>query len=374
MGGYDEGDGESRGGLQGRRDTPRHAATGRRLDRFPADADIDADGDETGSCHVDARRGGSREYPHVGSPGRSADGDGGGHFTPAIDAGGEGTGGSALTDRLGDWRGRWLPQSLRDARLDPGRRTALVTIGVAAVVAAIAAAIAWHARPSPSPVGDPPALAAPTGLLPTASNGAAATPAEPNPSSGTVGATPSSASSDQSLIVAVAGKVRRPGLVHLAAGSRVADAIRAAGGVLPGTGVGLLNLAAPLSDGEQVLVGVPVPTGSAPASGVPAGIDPAGAATFSGTVVPGPALDPGSDGGTAAGRVPGSAPGAAAKVDLNTATASELDALPGVGPVTASKILDWRASHGRFESVAQLQDIPGIGDAKFAQLKDLVTV
>lgn len=134
------------------------------------------------------------------------------------------------------------------------------------------------------------------------------------------------------LVVDVAGAVRRPGLYHLAAGTRIADAVAAAGGVTAKADVALVNLAAPLADGEQVLV---------PARG-------------------------------AAASSSGATPSATAPLDLNTASAEQLDALPGVGPATAQKIVDYRQAHGPFRSVDELEAVPGIGPSKLAQLKGLV--
>jgi len=142
------------------------------------------------------------------------------------------------------------------------------------------------------------------------------------------------ASTGPEVVVAVAGKVRRPGLVRLPAGARVDDAIRAAGGLLPGVGTGLLNLAAKVTDGQQVLVGV------APAGGPSTG---------------------GSSGG-----------GTGGLLDLKTATAQDLDALPGIGPVLAERIVAWRTEHGRFASVDQLREVSGIGESKYLQLKSKV--
>jgi competence protein ComEA len=153
------------------------------------------------------------------------------------------------------------------------------------------------------------------------------------------------------IVVSVSGKVARPGLLRLAPGSRVGDAVAAAGGAAPDADLTGLNLAARLSDGEQVVVGVPTPA-TPPA----AGAAPAGAAGAAG----------GASGGAGA-------PGGG-RVDLNTATLEQLDQLPGVGPVTARHILDWRTQNGRFATVDQLQDVSGIGDARFATLRDLVTV
>jgi competence protein ComEA len=131
------------------------------------------------------------------------------------------------------------------------------------------------------------------------------------------------------------------------AGARLADALEAAGGALPGTDVAALNLARRLTDGEQLVVGAPAATADAPASG--------GAAA-------------GSDGGA------GGVPGAGARIDLNSATVAQLDELPGVGPVTAQHIVDWRTRNGRFSRVDQLREIDGIGERKFGRLRELVVV
>jgi competence protein ComEA len=137
------------------------------------------------------------------------------------------------------------------------------------------------------------------------------------------------------LIVDIAGKVAKPGLRRLPPGSRVADALAAAGGPLPGTDTSTLNLARPLTDGEQILVGVTPPPAAAPNAAAPS-----------------------------------AAPGT--PLSLNSATAAQLDALPGVGPVLAQHILDFRTQHGTFTSTAQLRQVPGIGDRKFTTLKPLV--
>lgn len=149
------------------------------------------------------------------------------------------------------------------------------------------------------------------------------------------------ATGEATLIVDVAGKVRRPGIVTLPPGSRVIDALKAAGGARDSVDLTSLNLARELVDGEQLLVGLAPP----------------------------PHLPPPS------GAVPGGTPtGPVSLVNLNTATIIELDTLPGVGPVTAQAILDWRAEHGSFSSVDELLEIDGIGEATLADLRDLVTV
>jgi competence protein ComEA len=137
------------------------------------------------------------------------------------------------------------------------------------------------------------------------------------------------------IYVDIVGAVRRPGLYRLRDGSRVADAVRRAGGATPKAQLELLNLAARISDGEQVVV----PRRGT--SGVVAGAS-AGAASPSGPV------------------------------HLNSATLDQLDALPGIGPVTAQKIIDYRRGHGAFGSVDELDAVPGIGPARLAQLRELV--
>jgi competence protein ComEA len=140
------------------------------------------------------------------------------------------------------------------------------------------------------------------------------------------------------LAVHVAGHVRRPGLVRLPAGSRVHDAIRAAGGVTSGADLDAVNLARKLADGEQVLVPgpgdppPPLPSGASPIPGTPTG-----------------------------------------PLDLNTASVEQLDTLPGVGEVTAGRIVAYRSAHP-FTTVDELLEVPGIGQRRFEQLKDLVTV
>jgi competence protein ComEA len=138
------------------------------------------------------------------------------------------------------------------------------------------------------------------------------------------------------LVVDVAGAVRRPGLYRLPTGSRVADAVARAGGLARNAERSGVNLAAPVADGEQVLVA---------ARGSPAG----------------------SSGGAAAASA-----SAAAPVSLSSASVEQLDALPGVGPVTAQKIIDYRQEHGAFSSVDELDAIPGIGPARLRDLRGLV--
>ncbi|MEN3343121.1 MAG: competence protein ComEA [Actinomycetota bacterium] len=145
----------------------------------------------------------------------------------------------------------------------------------------------------------------------------------------------SQAPAARQVVVDVVGAVRRPGLYRLREGTRIADAVGRAGGATPKADLAQVNLAAPLADGEQVVV---------PARGAAA-----------------------AAGGTAA--APGSP---TAPVDLNTASPEQLDTLPGVGPSTAAKIIAFRQAHGPFHSLAELDAVPGIGPARLAELKGLV--
>ena len=136
------------------------------------------------------------------------------------------------------------------------------------------------------------------------------------------------------LVVDVAGAVRRPGLYHLARGTRIADAVAVAGGFTRRADRVAVNLAAPVADGEEIVV---------------------------------PARGAGTTGASS-----GAGPSPTAPLDLNTATLEQLDALPGIGPTTAQKILDYRRAHGPFHSVADLDAVPGIGEGRIEQLKGLV--
>ena len=153
---------------------------------------------------------------------------------------------------------------------------------------------------------------------------------------------PATAAPVGEVIVHVRGRVARPGVVTLPSGSRVIDAIEAAGGLRPGASSGDLNLARVLADGEQIAVGVRASHDSASAG-------PAPDATASGD-----AANP--------------------LIDLNAATAAELEALPGIGPVLAQRIVQWRIDNGRFTDVEVLGEVSGIGDALMAQLRPLVRV
>ncbi len=170
----------------------------------------------------------------------------------------------------------------------------------------------------------PPAAPAAPGVVPPGADGVA------QPATGT---------GTGRIVVDVTGKVRRPGIATLPVGSRVVDALEAAGGARRGARLGTLNLARLLVDGEQVVVGVPAPPGVAASAAV--------------------------------------APTAGASsplVNINTASQSELEELPGVGPVTARSILDFRAENGAFTSVDELLEVSGIGDATLAELAPFVTL
>ncbi|MET8155112.1 ComEA family DNA-binding protein [Sphaerisporangium sp. NPDC005289] len=270
------------------------------------------------------------------------------------------------------------------ARFDLGRPGVRVLLVLGLVAALVAGVYAWRSRPQVEPLsppmpsgalpavdsmsGAPPAVTAASGLRPAGGSkpGApltgvpvpgASSAAGPMSGASSAGSSASSAltaltsTSGAALggpstgagvavqvLVHVIGKVRKPGVVALPSGSRVADALAAAGGVRAGSTTGELNLARRLVDGEQIVVGRPHGAGGLPVQPV----DPAA--------------------------VPGM------PVDLNTATSGQLEDLPGVGEVLAGRIIDFRQSHAGFQSVDQLRQITGIGDRKFAELRDKVRV
>jgi competence protein ComEA len=234
---------------------------------------------------------------------------------------------------------RWLPDAapggpgwLAAVRADPGRAgaIALAVVGVVAVLVTVFAVF-----------GDdrPPVSAAKLPPVQMVSSTASRAP----------GAAPKAA---DEVVVSVVGLVHKPGLVTLPGGARVADALTAAGGALDGADLVGLNMARRIGDGEQILVGVSAPIGtrSTAASAV------------------GPAD---SQGRPTAGAKPAAAAG---PVDLNSATADQLDALPGVGPVMAAAIVAWRDKNGRFTSVDQLGEVDGIGPVRLEKLRGLVRV
>ena len=208
-------------------------------------------------------------------------------------------------------------------RLDTLSRGELVGL-IAVVVLTLAGAGLWFQRSLPAPVqiaasGSPAPPATDAGSPRTASSSTAA------PGSPSVG----------SLIVDVAGMVRRPGVYEFQPGERVIDAVDRAGGALPHADLTVVNLAAPLTDGQQVV------------------IPKEGAAGAPGTVT---------------------APDGTSVVNINTADATALEALPGIGEVLAAAIVSYRDEHGPFTSIEQLQDVSGIGPATFGDIQDQVTV
>ncbi|MFD8685391.1 helix-hairpin-helix domain-containing protein [Streptomyces sp. NPDC059651] len=212
--------------------------------------------------------------------------------------------------------------------LEPRTLAALTVVLVAAAV--FAAMHFWSERPAsvraPEHVGE--AVHAPMAEL--EEDGGAGGPGTPEPSPGT----PPATGPGGQVVVDVSGKVRRPGIHRLPAGARVADALRVAGGARPGVDLDSLNRARVLMDGEQIIVGAPPGPPAAGAGGV--------------------------------------APTAAGPVSLNTATVEQLDTLPGVGPVLAQHIIDYRTQHGGFRSVDELREVNGIGDRRFTDLQPLV--
>ena len=257
-----------------------------------------------------------------------------------------------------------LPPVLSGARIAPARRAAVGLLAVTVVIAAVlgvrlaiasvrsapvevksASGGAGTAATGPSPSGASSPGSAPSSAVPSAAS--AASPASAGSSAGS---SATAAGGVSELVIDVAGRVRHPRVVHLPAGSRVQDALAAAGGALPGSDLVGLNLAQPLADGEQVVVALPG-RGSAVNGG--AGGSAGGGVAASGT-------------GSGAGST-GS--GGSVSVDLNTADVSALDALPGVGPVLAQRILDWRTQHGRFSAVDELDEVSGIGAKLLAEIR-----
>lgn len=231
--------------------------------------------------------------------------------------------------------------------LEPKSLAALAVVLVAAAV--LAGMHFWSARPE---AVRPPDRVSEAGHAPGPQTGAdpaagGAGVAEPSP-----GAPPVVAGPGGRIVVDVSGKVRQPGILRLPAGARVADALRAAGGVRPGVDLVGLNRARVLMDGEQIVVGA-LP-GPAAAGG-------AGAGGAGGGGTGGGGAGPSAAGGTTTG-----------PVSLNSATVEQLDTLPGVGPVLAQHIVDYRTQHGGFRSVDELREVNGIGDRRFADLQPLV--
>jgi competence protein ComEA len=210
------------------------------------------------------------------------------------------------------------------------------TIGLALVVAVtLIGSGLWYVRSLPRPVSIAAAFRSPAG-----GGGTVAVAGAAVEGTGTAASSTTASPSPLVLIVDVAGWVRSPGVYELHQGDRIVDAIDAAGGAKKGAGLISLNLAALLTDGQQVLVPPPAPPGST-STGIVPGTTTAGGQTL---------------------------------VNINTADETQLEGLDGVGPVLAQRIIDYRTEHGRFTSVDQLDDVSGIGPATLESLRPQVTI
>ena len=232
---------------------------------------------------------------------------------------------------------RWLPDHVGGGgpnwaaaiRADPGR-AGVIGLAVVGVLAVLVTVFMLATDDAPTVV---------TANLPAV---------EPVSTATSVGAP----QGDAPVVVSVVGLVRAPGLVTLNTGARIADALQAAGGALDGADVTGLNMARKVADGEQIVVGIASPPGTAPAMGSSVNAPADGSATDASGAPSTPS----------------------APIDLNAATEQDLDALPGVGPVTAAAIVSWRSANGPFSSVDQLGDVDGIGPARLEKLRALVDV
>ncbi|ROP45831.1 helix-hairpin-helix domain-containing protein [Pseudokineococcus lusitanus] len=333
-----------------------------------------------------------------------ADGPGAGPCADADDLDGEarpphrrGRGGhladADLAEGLGLWPQLWgaladrVPAPLRGGRWRASAPAAVAALVLAAAVVLVLAVRATAGAPGlPVPARAPVAVAGSTTAA-AGAPGAASPTTGPPPATGAppapVGApgmtgvtgslapttvppatgTASGGAAAAVVVVHVVGQVGAPGVVRLPEGSRVAEAVAAAGGASEGADLARVNLARLLVDGEQVVV--PAPGEELPApEAAPAGGAGASAGGATGTA---PGAAPGAGGA-------GGGPGGAAPVDLNTATLADLDALPGIGPVLAQRVLDVRAEMGAFTSVEELGEVSGIGEARLADLRDRVVV
>ena len=243
---------------------------------------------------------------------------------------------------VGGWAHDRLPPTLQGR---VGLTSAHLAVLALVVAAALAAGAWWALRAGGRETSLPVVSSSPSALValptPAAAPSAPSVPAgdSAGPAAGSAAGTPTG-----SIVVDVTGKVRRPGIATLPLGSRVVDALEAAGGARRGVRTGTLNLARVLADGEQIVVGVRGPPGvAASAAGAPV----AGAA-----------------GSTSASPM----------VNLNSATQADLELLPGIGPVTARSILTFRGENGAFTSVDELLEVSGIGDATLAEIAPFVTL
>lgn len=231
-------------------------------------------------------------------------------WTPPAFAGSDERGADAATPACS------VVESNPRGRFALSREAAIVLVVLAAVILLL---LGWRLRPRSTVTALPPiAMSAGPTVMPGLGS-------------------PAVSASPTQVVVHVAGRVRHPGLVKLPPGARVADAIAAAGGLRRGVALGATNLAAVVIDGQRIEVGSTGRADMAEAGGP----------------------DAASPGGL---------------VDLNSATAEQLDTLPGIGPVTAAKILAWRSAHQRFSSVEELTEVPGIGPKTLAELRPHVRV
>lgn len=240
-----------------------------------------------------------------------------------------------------------LPLSLQGARWMPSRSAVAAVLAVVALVAVVFGVRVWLAGAGEGAAVGTRASAA-AGPEPSGVSRGTSTLSRASPS-GSSSASPSGGDAAVALVIVhVVGQVAKPGVYRLRAGVRVGDAVTAAGGATRAADLAAVNLARVLVDGEQIVVPKPGEVVAAPGG---AGSGGAGAAGSSGSA--------GSAGG---------------KVALNSADLTALETLPGVGPVLAQRILDWRTEHGRFTTVDELGEVSGIGEKVLAQLTPKVTL
>ncbi|MGO1166821.1 MAG: helix-hairpin-helix domain-containing protein [Janibacter sp.] len=234
-----------------------------------------------------------------------------------------------------------LPSTVAQGRYAVSRQAVIGVVLVVAVAVAMLGGRYVLARGEAAPE--------PVGVTQPSDEAPGDEPSAPKASGTTAPGAAAATSSPTEVTVHVVGQVRRPGIVTLPAGARVAEALDEAGGESSSADLTRVNLARPLVDGEQVVVPKP---GESP---TPAG--PAATAA-----------------GGGAAPAPGAAPGGSGQVNLNTADLATLETLPGVGPVLGQRILDWRTEHGQFTAVEELGEVSGVGDKTYAQLAPKVTV